>query len=368
MLCRSISSLTIPENVKSLGKQAFAYCESLVRAEIKAPLTTIPEWCFYGCISLTQIQLPSTVTKIDSYAFKRCDELYTVYHPGNKNTTNSIRNQISQDAPNFKKGGYVSPGEMEDTTQTSDIKTDKNGELLSQTNTWVKTGEGITLVATVTTNKDKSGLMHYSVDMSLTVEGDDYWDNAIVATREMLSKINDMYSLDGQHDGTTLTLYLENTYTVNKHFLNELAGRKMKLVVFDASGSVWCIDCSELKLDEVKNDTGVSYTVTEPNEKTSNKLGTDNCYQVTFNESSKINTNIVISLPNTAANSNAFLYEIVGGKPKRLQASVVGSDANARFYVSSINKNTKYIIGINVPGESVDDLIIPDEAKDPFGC
>lgn len=367
-LCRGIRSITVPQSVKTLGKQAFAYCESLVRVEIKAQITAIPEWCFYGCTALSQIELPSTVTQIDSYAFKRCDELYTVYHSGDKNTANSIRNQISNDLPDFKNSGYVSSENIKNETQTSDIKTDKDGNLISQTNTWVRTGEGITLVATINTTKDKNNQTHYAIDMTLTIEGDDYWANAIVILRDTLSKINDSYSPNSQLDQINLTLYIENTYTVNKHFLKELAGRKMMLEVVDASGSVWCIDCSELKFDEIKADAGLSYTVTDANEKTSDKLGTDECYQVTFKESSDVKTNVVITLPDTAANSNAFLYQMVGGKPQRLQASVVDLNSNAYFYVSSINKNTKYVIGINVPGESVDDIIIPDQSKDPFGA
>ena len=74
-------------------------------------------------------------------------------------------------------------------------------------------------------------------------------------------------------------------------------------------------------------------------------------------------------MPDSAANSNAFLYQIESfGKYKKLQASRVDSDANARFYVSSINKDTQYIVAINVPNESVDDVIIPDEASDAFGA
>ncbi|MBE6788356.1 MAG: leucine-rich repeat domain-containing protein [Ruminococcaceae bacterium] len=367
-LCRSIVSITVPQSVKSIGKEAFAYCESLLRVEINAEITAIPEWCFYGCSSLAQIKLPETVTEIETYAFRRCNDLYTVYHSGGKDTVKSIRNQISEDVPELKNGGYVGAGELDEETRTSDIETDKNGALISQTNSTVKSDEDITLSTSVTTKNEQNSHPYYSVHIILTIEGEQSWGKAIIELREALSKINDSHSLDGQLDEIRLTLYLKNTYTVNKLFLQELAGRKMTVEVVDASGSIWFIDCSELKFDEVKKDTGVTYTVSESTDKTNKKLGTENGYQVTFKESSSIKTNVVIKLPDSAANSNAFLYQLEGGKPKRLQASVVDANANARFYVSSINKNTKYVIGINVPNESVDDIIIPTEASDPFGA
>ncbi len=368
-LCRSITSLVIPENVKSIGKQAFSYCENLLRVEIDAQITEIPEWCFYGCQNLAQIEMPSAVTQIGSYAFKLCDELYTVYHSGEKETVNSIRNQIADDVPSFKNSGYVSSGQIEEKTYIYESEVDENGTLISQTNTSVYTQNGITLVVEVKSSKDKQGNAHCLVYMILVVDNEEDWNYAIVAVRSALSEINDNYSLSHQMDGIKLTLYLKNAGGVNQHFLKELAGRKMTVEVLDKSGSVWVIDCSGLKSDEIKEDSNLSYTVKESDSKTNKELGTNQCYKVNFEESSDIKTNLVITLPASAADSNAFLYQIESfGKHKKLQASRVDGDANARFYVSSINKDTQYIVAINVPNESIDDVIIPDEAADAFGA
>lgn len=365
-LCRSISNVMIPQNVKQLGKQAFAYCESLLRVEITANITSVPEWCFYGCEKLAQITLPGTVTEIGSYAFKRCDELYTVSHPGNKDTANSIRNQIAKDVPTFQNSGFVSYGNLENSTQTSDVKTDKNGNAISQTNTTVQVDEHVTLVSIVERTYQDG---NYTVHITMTVNGDAGWEEAIVALRSALSNINDRYSLDGKSERITVTLYLKNTSSVSQHFLKELAGRSVTVEVVDSNGSVWTIDCSALEFNNVQQDVGVSYVVGEAPPKTSEKLGVDTCYEVKFDETSKINTGVVITLPDSAANATAFLYEKdFFGRLKRLQATVVDGNANARFYVSSVNKNTTYIIAINVPNENIDDIIIPDEAGDPFGA
>ncbi len=365
-LCKSIVSITIPETVETLGKQAFAYCESLLRVEIKAPLKAIPEWCFYGCKSLAEIKLPATVTEIDDYAFKKCDNLYTVYHSGDKNTVKSIRNQIAEDVPSLSHGGYVSAGDLEETTQSTTVD-DGDGKV-NQTTTTVTNKDGATVVTQVESQKQPNSDSSHSVHITITVDGENGWTDAILTLRQRLNEINESYALDSKLDGIKVTLYLVNTSTVNEHFLKELAGRKILLEVIDANSSTWTIDCSTLKYEDVKKDVGVSYTVSEPSSKIEDELGTDDCYQVVFDQTTKTNTNVVISLPNTAPNSYAYLYQIVFGKPKKLQATVVDSDGNAHFYLSSISKGTKYVVGINVPNESKNDAIIPDSASDVYGA
>lgn len=363
-LCKSIVSITIPKKVETLGAQAFAYCESLIRVEINAPLKTIPEWCFYGCKNLTEIKLPETVTQIDDYAFRKCDKLYTVYHSGNEQDAKNIRNQIAEDVPNFKNSGFVSSDNIEDSTQSSVIEdsTDKT----QQTNTSVTSGENMSLVTEIKSTNEQNN-SSYSVCFTLTVDGEDGWNDAILAVRKMLSEISENF-VNSKLNSIKITLFLKNTFTVNEHFLKELAGRNILLEVIDSNASVSNIDCSLLKFEEIKGNSGVSYTVTEAAKKTQKQLGTNECYQVVFDETSRVNANIVISLPQKAAGTNAFLYQIVGGKPKRIQGSVVDSNANANFFLSSIKENGKYVIGINVPGEKVDDIIIPDTASDVFGA
>lgn len=369
-LCRNITSIVVPQNVKVIGRQAFAYCENLIRVEINTKnITSIPEWCFYGCQNLAQIKLPETVTELGDYAFKRCDQLYTVSYSGNNDAANDIRNQLSKDVPNFENSGFVSYGSMDESTQTSKVENDDDGNFVSQTNTTVKIEENVTIVSEVKFSIVQGQNGKYNVKITMTVDGNDGWTEATEAIRKALLDINNDYSLDGKLEQLKLTLYLKNTNSVNKYFLKELAGRKMTVEVVDSSGSVWCIDCSALERDNIKQDVTVSFVLGEATQKTTEKLGTEDCYQVKFDQNSEINTSVVITLPEDAANTTAFLYQKDWlGRLTMLQATVVDDNSNAHFYVSSINKNTEYIVALNVPDASKENVIIPDEAADPFGA
>ena len=65
--------------------------------------------------------------------------------------------------------------------------------------------------------------------------------------------------------------------------------------------------------------------------------------------------------PKTAMGTNAFLYQKEDEKYKRLQAVAVDNGGRAHLYIASVDKTKDYVIGLDVPGESTKDVIIPDE-------
>ena len=78
--CRSLTSITIPEGVTSIGTSAFYDCSSLTSITIPEGVTSIGGSAFYGCRSLTSITIPEGVTSIDIGAFIGCGALVEVYN------------------------------------------------------------------------------------------------------------------------------------------------------------------------------------------------------------------------------------------------------------------------------------------------
>ena len=79
-----ITSLVIPNKVKTISPGAFAGSELLSEVKLGNSVDTIGEIAFLECISLTSISIPSSVRFIGSECFKRCKALDSIIvEPGN---------------------------------------------------------------------------------------------------------------------------------------------------------------------------------------------------------------------------------------------------------------------------------------------
>ena len=110
--CSSLTSITIPNSVTSLGDECFDGCSSLERIEVdeantvydsrencnaiihtstnelvvgcknsKIPnsVTSLGDDCFSGCSSLTSITIPNSVTSLGDDCFEGCSSLTSIY-------------------------------------------------------------------------------------------------------------------------------------------------------------------------------------------------------------------------------------------------------------------------------------------------
>ncbi len=76
--CPNLASITIPSSVTEIGSYAFAYCDKLTTVTILNGMTSISDGTFSGCSNLASITIPSSVTEIGSYAFSSCSNLASI--------------------------------------------------------------------------------------------------------------------------------------------------------------------------------------------------------------------------------------------------------------------------------------------------
>ena len=98
--CTTLNSITIPANIKFIGKNAFEGCTGLINATIPTTVDSVGDYafknctnltyvtisegvksigkgCFYNCTSLVEAVVPDTVETLGSYAFYSCSEMTT---------------------------------------------------------------------------------------------------------------------------------------------------------------------------------------------------------------------------------------------------------------------------------------------------
>lgn len=104
--CTGLTKVSVPYNVKTVGKEAFYGCTSLTQATVAGAeqigawafyntaitfislsyVTRIENYTFYNCTQLAQVDLPNRLTDICSFAFKNCTSLTSI------NIPNSVKN------------------------------------------------------------------------------------------------------------------------------------------------------------------------------------------------------------------------------------------------------------------------------------
>ena len=79
--CTSLTNISIPASVKSIGYNTFENCTSLTSITIPNRVTRIDNGAFCNCTSLTSITIPDGIESIDNYSFCNCASLTNISIP-----------------------------------------------------------------------------------------------------------------------------------------------------------------------------------------------------------------------------------------------------------------------------------------------
>ena len=79
--CTALKSMTIPASVQSMSSYVFEGCTGLESVVLPSGLTRIEYGMFYGCAALKSVTIPSGVTEICGSAFYNCSALASVSIP-----------------------------------------------------------------------------------------------------------------------------------------------------------------------------------------------------------------------------------------------------------------------------------------------
>lgn len=76
--CAGIETLTVPDNIKSIGYGSFSLCEDLEEATIDEGVESIGTGAFCACKNLKKVIIPKSATDVGIEAFAFCENLTSV--------------------------------------------------------------------------------------------------------------------------------------------------------------------------------------------------------------------------------------------------------------------------------------------------
>ena len=115
----SLTSVTIPDGVTSIGNEAFFQCTGLTSVTIPSSVTSIGSFAFHYCRSLTSVTIPNSVTNIGDRAFLLCSSMTAITVDGLNSIYGSMDGVLFNDGqttliqyPGGKGGSYTIPNNV----------------------------------------------------------------------------------------------------------------------------------------------------------------------------------------------------------------------------------------------------------------
>ena len=134
---KSLVSVTIGENVTSIGSSAFSGCTSLTSVTIGENVTSIGNFAFEDCTSLASVTIGENVTSIGSSAFDDCTSLISVTIESDDIYNAAIGTDIWRHA-----GGLLTNATTVKVLKTIVDKEGNTNSYLNDTSNFTKTDEG----------------------------------------------------------------------------------------------------------------------------------------------------------------------------------------------------------------------------------
>lgn len=359
-LCKSLTYVTVPGVVKSFGTGVFCYCENLIRVDVNASIT-LPSWTFYGCDRLQTVTVEGASVNPESLKIATpptgSSGVATSGSTGETESDQSASGTPDEEIVPTQATEPAAPTPESGTASSSKLTTDNDGtQVLDQTT--VKKTDNSTTTNTTTTTTNQDGDKDVQTQITATVVNPDGWE-------EVIEQIETALINQGDDSQVDVTVYIQDTDTIEKDILQDLAGKNVSLTIQTQSGSQYILDCANLSKDIAK-DLELTYTLTLAEEIPESMEGCT-VYQLNFAVSTDIALEIIMRLPGDHSHQTATLYQLEkSGEPCQLQSVMVDSSGNAHWYLQSVDRKTDYLIGINIPGAIEDSPIIPAELLDVY--
>ena len=331
--CSKLSGITVPASVKEMGVMVFAYCKSLVYVKIKAPLAVLPNWTFYGCVKLWEVYLPSCIEVIETNALGECPSLYYVDYGGSEEVRQEIKDQLDQP-----------------TTMKPDAETSSNITFTETPNA--------TITTTTQHNAGNSqwGNGSSGTVIDATIANPDGWSDVVDQVHDTISvgKIPDV------------VVQVQDNLTMQDGVLADLAGNDVTVTIQTSQNISWEIVMKDQTSGSMSGDQDFSVSM-EKNlveafskllqgaTSYSIKLGYTSCY-----------TTVQFPIGKDAARKTATLYRVNGDELIKLSSVLIDDEGLAAYRLAGTVAGA-YIIAVDVPGISKDEVVIPKSLAAEYG-
>lgn len=332
--CRSLKSITIPASVTFMGSEVFTYCTNLSQATVMASVDTLPRWSFYGCSSLSVVVLSPDITEVGQSAFDKCDNL---------------------------SDGYRVSDTLWDVDVSNSTVTLENGVAVTTDNHYTEKESSSVNVQTTQTLTGNTA--ETKVEVEAILENQNGWEHLQAQLKEA------HYAAKGET--VTVNIHLKGDAVISGADLARFAGQNVRVTIHTQQGAYWHINGMDIQADGLRETYDLSYKLValeDPNDAQLAAVGMGTSFELIFATDIDFKVEIELPLGLSLARETAVFFAPEEESYARKQAVVIDGAGIAHFFLGSVQADTGYLIGINIPNpeSNVSDAIIPEELKNEY--
>ena len=252
--CQAMESVRLPKNITVLPNEIFYNCKSLKEVIVPSLVKTIGERAFYGCSSLTKVELPKKLEEIKKEAFRGCSSLVSFQWPSYIYT---IPDRCFDDCSNLE---FTIPGNIQkigahafsDCKKMTEYKIPAKVESIGE---YAFEGTGVTTLTLTDKTLVSKGLFNGSAMTNLTIsEGMTSLPDYIFQNCDNLKTLKFPSSLKtiGSYafnacDGFITIEFNENLETIGSNAFNDNNSLQSITITAKTIGSYAFGDCDKLE-------------------------------------------------------------------------------------------------------------------------
>lgn len=331
--CESLVSVTIPASVTKMEKTVFAYCKNLQNAVVLANISTLPEWSFYSCPNLKEVSLASNIGAVEYEAFENCESLpnydFPVATPSNRIETGSIT-----------------------------VKQENNTTIVNSNSHTTQSNSSINVQA-IQKQSDTGNKIEIQVD-------------AVLDNNKGWQELQDQLDPVITNSDTTVdtNVRLSGQTEISGDDLSRFAGKDVDLTIRTQQGALWHVNGMHINAEELEDTYDLSFTlrpIDNPTDEQIAVVGIGSSFIVEFHSDINFKVEVELSLGNELKLGEAAFFALEKDGYHRMQTTIIDEDGIAHFFLQNVQKDTEYLIGINVnvqkTDSAVNNAIVPESLQ-----
>jgi hypothetical protein len=355
--CQALVNMVLPTGLKTIGSEAFYRCKSLGGITIPAGVTELGSSVFAYCDSLVYAQILAPIKTLPYWTFYGCDLLDELYLPGSVETVeqnalvecNSLYyvgyNGSQQTAQEIQKQLAQKGEPADDPITQTDVSYNQTGSAMITTSTTTQVG-----------NNDVTKPGQLGTTVQATVTGSEGW-------KDVAQSVTDTMSTGAK---PTVKVEAQGDLTMPEGVLSGLSDKDVTVNIHTSDDVQWEVILKDQTAETLSGaqNLGVQLSQNTTNSY-SNDIGNVKSYTVTLGQTS-LNSTVMLPLGMETARQVATLYAVDDGKLNKLTSVLVDDTGKAAFCLAGTEAG-EYVVALNVKTVKKEEVRVPQALASEYG-